>query len=470
MKRIFVLLICLILVLGCLGCSGSEQKAPTAQTGVFTIGYGRANVTPEVSVGLTGYGNTTDRMSDNILSYLYITCLAVTDAEGNTVLLYGLDATKSDKDVTNAMRGAVSRATEVPKENIMISATHTHSGPEITDPVFQNLIMTGAVEAAQQALADRQEATLKVGTVKTEGLTFVRHYVQENGNVVGDNFGDKDASPIVGHTTEEDSDMQLMHFVREGKDIVLMNFQAHPTWTGSASSYDISADFVGACREKMETELDCNFLYFTGAAGNLNAFSRIAEEKTVSGYKEHGSALAQYAIDAMDTLTEVSTGAVEIGSLNVECVYDYDDGDLGEYVSIVTKAYTAGGGSAAAAAGRPYGINSIYHARAIIRRARDKESAGYSSMVTINTVSFGDVAFAMAPFELFCDTGKQIKEGSPYDMTFVLTLANDHNGYIATETAFEHGCYEVDNRYFVRGTAENVGANMVTLLEEVYKD
>ena len=96
MKKLFVLLICLILVLGCLGCSGGKQKTQTVQTGTFTVGYGRANVTPEVSIGLTGYGNTADRMSDNVLSYLYITRLAVTDADGNTVLLYGIDAVNND--------------------------------------------------------------------------------------------------------------------------------------------------------------------------------------------------------------------------------------------------------------------------------------------------------------------------------------------------------------------------------------
>ena len=61
MKKLFVLLICLILVLGCLGCSGGEQKTQTVQTGTFTIGYGRANVTPEVSIGLTGFLNELGR-------------------------------------------------------------------------------------------------------------------------------------------------------------------------------------------------------------------------------------------------------------------------------------------------------------------------------------------------------------------------------------------------------------------------
>ena len=455
MKKTIVALLCMAFVLMCVGCREEAPQETEAQEGEFTVGYGRANVTPKVPVGLTGFGNASTRISDNLLSYLYLTCLAVTDADGNTVLLYGVDATTSDGDVTMALRSAVEKATGISGENIMISATHTHSAPEITNPVFQSLLLTGAVEAAQTALEDRAPATVYVGTVMTEKLNFVRHYIQENGAYVGNNFGDYSVSPIVGHTTKADGEMQLIRFDREEKDIILMNFQAHPTMTGGASKYDISADFIGACREKMEKELDCSFLYFTGAGGNLNTTSKIPEENLAESvdYKLHGHTLAQYAIDNIHTLTQVDSGRVQVINRDYQgkCSHD-EDGDLIQYVPLVNNAYNSGGAAAAQRAGQPYGINSVYHARAITRRAGG--TYGEYLDIPISTVAFGDVAFVVAPYEMFDVNGMTIKEDSPYEMTFVLTTANDGFSYIAPEYAFDHGCYEVDMRYFVRGTAE----------------
>lgn len=473
MKRIFVLTLILAMLLGCIGCS--EENASTLPTepgvqsdltgGSFRVGFSRYDITPQVSVGLTGYGNNMDRMSDNVLSPLYLTCLAVTDAKNNTVLLYGFDSTTSDLNVTSTIRSKVSSETGIPQSNIMISATHSHSTPDIEDPIFQAVILKGAVKTAQKALANQHETTMEIGTVQTQGLAFVRHYVQENGNIVGDNFGDKSISPIVDHVREADGSIQLLRFAcGEEKDIVVMNFAAHPSLTGGIDKYDISSDFVGACREKMEQELDCHVLYFTGAAGDQNATSRIPEEQTYSGWKGHGVQLAEFAIEGMDSLTLVSTGDVKILEQKVEAVYCYDDGDLLQYCSQVFAAYNSGGATAANAVGRPLGINSIYHARAINRRAVQKEQQGYSTYVSVNTVAIGDVAFVIAPYEMFSTNGRQIKEGSPYEMTFILTLANAHYGYLAADSAFDHGCYEVDNRFFARGTAEQMAENYLNML------
>ena len=470
MKRIIVLILCAIMLLGCVGCSeGGSSAAGSGQgKGGFKVGFSRYNITPEVSVGLEGYGNVSDRMSDNVLSPLYLTCLAISDAKGNTVLLYGMDGTTSNLDVTNTVRNAVTEATGVPASNIMISVTHTHSSPETQNPIFQASVLKGAVKTAKKALAEQHETTMEIGTVETEGLAFIRHYVQENGNIVGDNFGDKNASPIVGHVREADSNIQLLRFpCGDSKDIVVMNFGAHPTLTGGASKYDISADFVGACRDKMEQELDCNFLYFTAAAGDQNATSRISEENNYDGWKGHGQQLAEYAINGMDALTQVKTGDVQVLEQKVEVRYCYDDGDLLQYCNLVFNAYNSGGAAAANAVGRPLGINSIYHARAINRRATQKERQGESTQVTVNTIAIGDVAFVVAPYEMFSVNGKEIKESSPYEMTFIVTLSNSHNGYLAADSAFDHGCYEVDHRYFVRGTAEQMVKVYLDMLKQM---
>ena len=62
-----------------------------------------------------------------------------------------------------------------------------------------------------------------------------------------------------------------------------------------------------------------------------------------------------------------------------------------------------------------------------------------------------------------------VKENSPFPMTVVMTCANGANGYIASEPAFEYGSYEVHNRVFARGTAEDLAGTMVDMLKDLHQ-
>ena len=62
-----------------------------SKTACFQVGHGRTDITPQESVPLRGYGSTSNRMSQTVLDPLYATCLALTDASGETALLFGLD-------------------------------------------------------------------------------------------------------------------------------------------------------------------------------------------------------------------------------------------------------------------------------------------------------------------------------------------------------------------------------------------
>jgi len=59
------------------------------------VGYARADITPEESVPLAGYGNTLTRMSQGALEPLMATCIAITDEKDSTMLLFSLDIVSS---------------------------------------------------------------------------------------------------------------------------------------------------------------------------------------------------------------------------------------------------------------------------------------------------------------------------------------------------------------------------------------
>ncbi len=59
----------------------------------------------------------------------------------------------------------------------------------------------------------------------------------------------------------------------------------------------------------------------------------------------------------------------------------------------------------------------------------------------VHLIRLGNIAFATNPFELFLDYGNRIRARSPAQQTFLVQLANGHEGYLPTEKAQRGGHY-----------------------------
>lgn len=91
MKRIICLFLALMLLASLCACgkTGGTESTTEAQEGAFKVGLFHADVTPKLgkhTVGLRGFGDTDTRIAKDILSYIYASCLAFQDTEGQTAL------------------------------------------------------------------------------------------------------------------------------------------------------------------------------------------------------------------------------------------------------------------------------------------------------------------------------------------------------------------------------------------------
>lgn len=424
MKRILAIMLCLLMLLSFAACGKKPAEAPATET--LRVGFGRADITPvDISVPLYGYGNHGSRISTEVLDPIYATCIALTDSADNTILIFTMDLTTSFGAVVPLQRKAISDATGVPFENICLSATHTHSGPAMVAAFDDNFplmydyaryMKEQFVQAAVDAMADRAEATIEYGAAYPEGLNFVRHYVMDDGSVIGDNFGTDEGKAYVTHVHKADNQLQVLRFARgDKKDIVLTNFQSHPLLCGGAFDTRITADYIAPMRSYVEAQLDCHFAYFSGASGNIDPASRMSVENAAGDYIDHGIQLGKQTILALSNTTPVSGG--KVGAL----VEDHE--------------------------------------------VQIKEN---KSDMTLQALSAGGIGFVAPPYEMFDTNGKYIKENSPFEATFVLYLANSSAGYMAAEDAYRYGGYEVEYTGFVKGTAENTANKFLDMLHTLH--
>ena len=62
--------------------------------------------------------------------------------------------------------------------------------------------------------------------------------------------------------------------------------------------------------------------------------------------------------------------------------------------------------------------------------------------IILQSFRIGDLGVSAIPFETFAETGREIKEKSPFKSTFVIEIANGYNGYLPPPEQHELGGYE----------------------------
>lgn len=387
----------------------------------ISVGFGRVVITPKETVGLPmeGYSN---QISQGVLEDILGTCIAITDEKGQTLLLYTVDRTECNKPPVDELRERLSAAYGIPGDNITVSATHTHSGPVLRCmPDY----VDDLEKAAQEAMADRSPATISVGSYDVPDMNFTRHYHMKDGSFAGDNYGDNKVG-YKDYTSIADPTMRLIRFHREDKkDVVMVNWQVHPklasTWDtpeGRATRYLLSPDLIGYARDYVEaTETDVLFAYYTGAAANVNPFSKLAEkwDTTPKLASEYGVQFGKHVVTALKDLKPVESG--DLGSKKTPL------GDRG---------------------------------------------------FELHAYRLGDhIGIATAPAEICHETGTQIREGSPFETTFVLSCANGRDTYIPIDEVWDYQSnngtipYEVRICRYPRGTAELLAKDLGKMLTEL---
>lgn len=423
MKRFLVITICLLMILSMFAGCGAKK-------GPFSVGYAKSEINPETSIPLGGLGDSATRFSGKIMDTIYTTCVAVTDEDGNSVLLLGVDLLNTHGGLFSEIRQNISKETGIPYNNIMFSATHTHSAPDLNieyDPgaitQYHKLLSERCLQVAKDALDDRAPAKMYATFARPEGLNFVRHYVLDDGSYRGFKMWEVQKQ-IVGHPHKADNLLQLVKFERENdkKPVVMINWQAHYASADDVNYHAVSSDYPGILRAEVEKNLDCYAAFFLGGAGNVSSGSRIEGECVSTDYKDHGQKLAQYAVEAAATFKEISTGKIQVME------------------------------------------------RALV--------SGDMAPPSIYAISFGDFACVFAPFEVFDNNAKNVRESSKFKYTFYASISNAGwgNRYLPDKEAYRYPAYEScghgqpDFQYavFPAGTAELLEAEFIEMLDELF--
>ena len=419
-KHLTLLLCAIMLMCVLLGCEKAEENVSINS---FSVGYAKVDITPTGSVPLSGFGDNLERMSNQVMDPLYATCIAFSDTEGNTILLFGLDLLNTYENVVTGLRETIAAETGVPYSNVLFSASHTHSGYDPGSSAVGTVAEANKVfserclQAAKDALADRKPAQMYGTFTRPDNLNYLRHYILSDGTYDAYHVGEIPKDQVYSHMWKADNLLQLVKFTREGgKDVVLVNWQSHYYGTKKINYYGISADYPGALKSELEKQLDCHAAFVLGGAGNVNCTSQIPSENHDLGYVEHGKMLAAEAVKAAANFQPLETGTIHVSEF-------------------------------------PF-----------VAEGTIKENYLY-------TFGFGDFGMALAPWEIFDVHAKGVRNDSKYTYTFYASCATagSKNMYLATDASFDYDCYEAATARYPRGTAELVQAKLTEMINNCFE-
>jgi len=494
MKKFVALFLALALAVGLCACGNGESAQGDKDYQGLQVGFGRTSIVPDIlGVEIAG-GDASARISTGYRDEVSATCIAIKEGD-QTILLYTIDFIVVDKHVY-AAQPEIAAATGIPEENIILNTTHTHSGVSIRSnwdngghDAYRAKYRAAAVEAAQIALADLSPAEMYYGSTMTESMVFVRHYLLENGTTYGNGHGTTSGTAIKEHLYPADGELQVIKFARpaeDKKDVVLMNLGAHATMMNSIDPNMLSADWPYNARSSVEYVLDADGLpdtsqprdylcaVFEAAAGDQIPNSNLKELAPYGNkYPEFGNKIGEYCMSVLEgEMTKAPGTGIHVKVQNYTAPSMKEGLEDTERLAQATEvaSISAAKGSShvdTKAAVAKYGFPSVYEATGLVSRSKYPDT--YS--MELHAMVIDGVSFIFAPFEMFGVTGREIKDNSPFDMTFVITCSenagNYHMGYMPHEYACEESFYEYDVTKFARGTAEDLAVTYVEILTEM---
>ena len=466
MKKHLCLLLSFVICAGLFGCTAAPEATQPPVESWLEAGFARVDVTPDFNVGLDGSGNADTRISKGVADRLSVTCVAM-KSEKTTILVYTADTLGYNNTLLTLFRPQIQMATGVPQDHIFFGATHTHSAPRLLlkteeGKKYLDIFINALKEAGQQAITDLSPAKLQAATTNLPGMNFVRHYQMSDGSYAGPNFGTFNGLDIVDYAGTVDPEISMIKLDRGGekKDILMLNWQAHPNNSTAVGYYLISADFVGKLRNKLEADTGMQVAYYTGASGNVHIDSKIPADAHNLPWNVYGEKLAELTVQALPLLQDVGGTGIQVTGQMYLANVDHNWDHMTTQAQEVMNVYKTKGQKAATALCKEYNFTSHHQARTIIERAQ----IGKNMQTELRAFRVGDVGFTTGTYEMWTESGKYVKDNSPFDVTFVIT---GNLIYIPQEYAFAYRSYEADTTYFEEGTAEALAEEYVKMLNAV---
>ncbi|NLT71396.1 MAG: hypothetical protein GXX91_11985 [Verrucomicrobiaceae bacterium] len=402
----------------------------------FTAGSAITDVTPKQLPVLVN-GGMTSRSIDKIKTPVSARSLAFSDGK-ETLVIVVVDSCMIGRELIDTAKDLAAEKAGIPRERILISATHTHTAPSSMgclgtdpDPAYSPFLTKKLVEAILAPLQDMRPAQIGWGEIDAADYTALRRWVIHPKHIKEDPFGNPTVRAnmhaganwdhVTGPSGPEDPMLSLISVqTTDGEPIgLLANFSMH--YFGDK---DISADYFGLFANGLQDKLDPDKSGFVaimshGCSGDIwrhdyeKTPKRGEDALTIEQYSQD---MVDFALKALEGVTYESPASIAMAETRMTLAYRVPDKQRLEWAEKVM----------AEVGDRLVKTRPEIYAREQILLHEKQETE-----VVVQGLRLGEnIAIATTPNETYAISGLKIKAASPAPHTMVIELANGGDGYI----------------------------------------
>jgi len=442
---------------------------PPVHAGEFRAGAAMVDITPKDGTPLGGYYRF--RGSAGVVDPLFAKTI-VFEKDGVHAAVVVLDLSGTVRPVVEAARKAVREQCGIEGDHVMISGTHTHTGPQqprgslmdditkVNSPpgVAYISALPGLIaQSVKEAKAKLTPARASAAIGRAEGISFNRRVLREGVKEAIwqpaklNPATDKPAGPI-------DPEVGVLAFHGAGADATplasLLNFAMHPTSVGGGVK--ISADYPGVFTKLVSERHGPGMIsvFANGCCGNINHTDYLTGKPRRTTL-QLGTALADAASEVWPNLKPLATHAPRARSTMVALQRRrFGEADIAKAKDIAGRMMT-----------EKLGTVPMAEAVCILETVQKQD---IPLVAEVQAFSFSDdLAVVALPGEIFVELGLAIKAASPFRHTFIAELANGSIGYVPNREAYPQGNYEVVSARGEAGSGERLVEAALQLLREL---
>ncbi|MFM8573246.1 MAG: hypothetical protein ACKOAU_16740 [Pirellula sp.] len=457
------------LIVVCLLVSSIQAFAQSDSN--LRVGFGKADITPVRPTPMAGYYGV--RYSTATHDPLWAKATVLDD--GSTqVAIVALDLISTNPWMVRETRKRIEEALRIPASHVMISATHSHTGPMLYEPDerlaarFGNQTdeakqyMIGLPERIAQSVIDAA-ASMKTRSVsyaigQEKQLAFNRRFFMKDGSV-GWNPGKLNPN-IVREAGPTDDALPFVALYDEPGKLggLLSSFAIHLDTVGGT---EWSADMPYTIQESLLKVFgpEAHLQYATGACGDINHID-VRTGNRQGGHQEAariGTRLAASILRSWNEQRSIASNRLAASHQIVRVPVN------------------------------PHSSERSVWAKGVLAKMNDKPLPPFMEMVEayriadveahpdgfldaeVQVISIGrEVAWVSLPGEIFVQLGLAIKDASPFAATSIHELANGSIGYVPTRQAFAQGNYEVISARCGLGSGEMMVDSAISQLREQF--
>jgi len=420
-----------------------------SETQPLYAGAASIDITPTQSLHLFGYPHV-ERFSTGVHDPLLASALYVCAGDGEA-LFVATDIIFVSKKLVASARQRINVSTGIAPDSILISATHTHSGPGTVryasneadptvpepDEEYLQQLEDGIVEAACRSVKKTERAEIGVATA--------------DGSCVGSNRRDP------AGMSHPDVPVLMVRSLDNNVNLAAMLIcSMHPTVLHEDSTL-ISGDFPGLARQYLQQHAlgeSCVVLHHSGASGNQSP-RHVIRETSFAEATRLGEELGKAVASSIENVQ--FRDAVAIRSKRIETqlplrAFPSDDEARRELDQARTRfeQLQSTGAPPPEIRTAECDVFGAEETLTLSRAAANGKLQAYAETclpAEVQVISVGPWNFVALPGELFIEFALEIEANSPN--THVITLANGElQGYLVTEEALREGGYEASNALF----------------------